>query len=272
MCHDYQIPISFKLLRFIKVNDWQSILTTLCAEAFRSTILFLLDAVWDREWCSEIGATYTDSVNRRLLLQTQVDINVDLVFDINNKLFLDYFDEYNTTQFNNEFQRILNNLLQQEFVNVTNMEIEDLIVEDPIVVDTSSDTQSGDEDNWVLTFVIVISALGSLCICALCFPLTLYRQRSSYISPDANTTKSSTTSLQTEQQKEDTLGTNEKQRGGMEMVKSDHTSFEKHLITDVVARNIIMENTVSDMESDNDDSDEDDDMELDMTDYFQTQS
>ena len=42
MCRDYQISIIFKLLGFIKENDWESMLTALCGEAFTATILYLL--------------------------------------------------------------------------------------------------------------------------------------------------------------------------------------------------------------------------------------
>ena len=307
--YNYQIQIIFRLLNFIIAPQWESTLTSFCDQAFKFTILQLLDRIsWNEKWCVDIEATYTNAssinINRRLL-QTEndmMDIDVDLIFDINDNLYMDYYgDYYNSSQFFDVFQEILNGLLQREFDNENNtnftVEIEDLIIEEPINIDTDiviiSSTEILDEEYvspysaaiGIILGIFLIIFIG-LCCCWLVTSFMSYHRnggnetnkkeenlKSMWIEAPPNSPSNTLSTYplspsevqmmeQRTSQMKDTLGAALKhltgEQGDGAPTMERMTTFQKNLTNNVAVSDIMMNDIVNDMASGNEDNDEGD--------------
>lgn len=91
----WNIFIRFVLSSYNKQgNEWQNTLKTECLEGFVETILFEMDDyIWNDLWCASIEDMEIDE-----------NMAINIVFAVNEHLFVDYFEEYfNVTSFSEHF-------------------------------------------------------------------------------------------------------------------------------------------------------------------------
>ena len=309
ICVDWKIRISLILSGYIKVNNWEDILSGLCLKAFKQTILYLLNE-WNNDWCTNIDVEFEDLMNERRRLLQQ-NINIDASFYINNMLYTEFFDGYNSTKFNIEFQRILSSLM-----NINSNEIEGFTLNEPIEMNSESvneptpkpvhstqtellETRNHSKDAGLSILMTILSVIfGCLCCCIIgcaCRLLLKNEQKleintklsyivthaTSPISPSANSDapeKNLAMIIQMQDMNKNTKETdteNEGEKLGVNNVPHiKKTSFEINLTNNVIASDIIMNDIVNDIVSDceeEDQNDGDDDVvDVDMTNFVMT--
>ena len=147
-------------------NTLQSTLGSLLLQAFQQTIINLSQVIeWDISWCSpnvDIAAHFTDTVNKRLLLQD--DINIDLTFYINNELYLDYFNDYNVTRFIQQYQTMSSDLILERFSNVTLIVHVENVELGNQKIKSDPDTSSSNEPNH---YTLIFGLISGILLCLL---------------------------------------------------------------------------------------------------------
>ena len=94
-CDDWMIEISFRILKNAAINSWENILSGKCLQAFKKTVIYLsiYHSTWNNDWCVNVDAKFSQLTNRRMLLQINIEVN--LKFDINHHMYLAYFGDKN---------------------------------------------------------------------------------------------------------------------------------------------------------------------------------
>eukprot|EP01084_Bolivina_argentea_P174740 302679_1 len=192
-CFDWKIGIEFTLLQYLEVDNWRIILKKLCLKAFKDTIIFLLKEIniWNNEWCVNINIQFEFDLlteNRRLL-QDKIDINIEELFIINDKLYNDFFDDYNEIKFKVEYKRILSQLIGQN--NKNDIDIKDLEIEDALKINEDGsvnenmktpnptyaphilETKTSGENKGILIGVLC-TIFGLICCCVICTTCRLF--------------------------------------------------------------------------------------------------
>ena len=139
----WRIRISFTIFSYQQSDQyWVDHLDVLILETFRVTILLSFDS-WQDSWCTAVfDRSFNVDFNNgnRRLLQSTSDINVELAFDVNEDLYQDYFQNYNKTEFADEYRKNLAAQLAKDDPTNPNLNVGAFTVSDPIPDITPSPT------------------------------------------------------------------------------------------------------------------------------------
>eukprot|EP01084_Bolivina_argentea_P009843 18366_1 len=176
ICKNWKLEISFNILKYIRMGEWETILQALCVNAFKQTILSLSNIIiWNDMWCVNIEIKFEiesdDRRLRRMLLQSDLeiktgnDIEIKGEFDVNNILYNDFFREYDSTEFKIEYMRILSELIGTNADGISDFELEEPFKIDnrkPTYAPNALEIRDGDE-NRTLIIIILFACFGSIC-------------------------------------------------------------------------------------------------------------